>query len=59
MSNRRFKMFEVRQILVRMRQGDSDRVLSRSGLVGRRKAADIRRIAKANKVGYIHPFVGQ
>ena len=48
MSNRRFKMFEVRQILVRMRQGDSDRVLSRAGLVGRRKAAGIRRIAKAN-----------
>ena len=41
-------MFEVRQILLRMRQGDSDRVLSRSGLVGRRKAADIRCIAKAN-----------
>ena len=41
-------MFEVRQILVRMRQGGSDRVLSRAGLVGGRKAADIRRIAKAN-----------
>ncbi|TCG04498.1 hypothetical protein BZM27_40490 [Paraburkholderia steynii] len=25
MSNRRFKVFEYRQVLVRMRQGDSDR----------------------------------
>lgn len=41
-------MFEVRQVLVRMRQGDSDRVLAKAGLVGRRKAADIRRAAKAN-----------
>ncbi len=41
-------MFEVRQVLVRMRQGDSDRVLARAGIVGRRKAADIRRTAQAN-----------
>jgi len=48
MSNRRFEMYEVRQVLVRMRQGDSDRVLAKAGIVGRRKAAEIRRIATAN-----------
>ena len=45
MSNRKFEMYEIRQILVRMRQGDSDRSLSKSGLVGRRKAAMIRKLA--------------
>lgn len=49
MSNRRFEMFEVRQVLVRMRQGDSDRALAKAGQTGRRKAAEIRRVADAKR----------
>lgn len=45
MPNKRFKMFEIRQVLVQMRQGASDRVVAQSGLVGRRKAAWIRKVA--------------
>ncbi|MFC1666009.1 IS21 family transposase [Pseudomonadota bacterium] len=41
-------MFEVRNILVRMRQGDSDRSLARAGLIGRDKSREIRRIAVAH-----------
>ncbi len=37
MVNRRFELFEYRQVLVRMRQGDSDRDIARGGSVtGRR-----------------------
>ena len=42
MSNRRFEMFEYRAVLVRMRQGDSDRSIARSGLMGRTKARKFR-----------------
>jgi transposase len=45
MSNRRFEMYEYRQILVRMRLGDSDRALAKAGLIGRRKASHLRRQA--------------
>jgi hypothetical protein len=45
MANRRFEVFELRQILVRMRLGELDRDLSKSGLVGRKKAGEIRRMA--------------
>jgi hypothetical protein len=34
--NRRFEVFEYRQVLARMRQGDSDRDIARAGLMGRR-----------------------
>ncbi|MEY2343157.1 IS21 family transposase [Acidithiobacillus sp. IBUN Pt1247-S3] len=47
MSNRRFEMFTLRQILVRMRQGDSDRDIARSGLMGRKKLGALRRDATA------------
>lgn len=40
-------MFEYRQIIVRMRQGDSDRALARAGLVGRHKAKALRQLARA------------
>ena len=43
MANRRFEMYQYRQILARMRSGDSDRDIAGAGLVGRRKAAEIRR----------------
>jgi hypothetical protein len=31
MANRRFEMYEYRQVLVRMRSGDSDRQIARRG----------------------------
>ena len=40
-------MFEVRQILTRMRLGDTDRAIARAGLMGRRKLAQLRRTAEA------------
>jgi len=46
MSNRRFEMYEYRQVLVRMRQGDSDREIAKAGLMGRRKAAELRAVAQ-------------
>ena len=38
-SRRRFEMFQYRQVLARMRQGDSDRDIKRARLMGRPKAA--------------------
>ncbi len=38
-------MHQIRQALVRMRLGDADRVIARSGLVGRKKLAQLRRLA--------------
>ena len=45
MANRRFEMHEYRNILVRMRLGESDRDIACARLMGRRKAAAIRRLA--------------
>ncbi len=45
MSNRRFEMFTIRQILVRMRQGDTDRSIARAGLMGRKKLGLLRQQA--------------
>ena len=45
MANRRFEMHEYRQIVVRMRLGESDRELAKSGLIGRRKAGELRAVA--------------
>jgi transposase len=53
MANRRFEMYDLRTILVRMRLGASDRDLKRAGLVGRRKAAAIRR--QAMEFGWLNP----
>ncbi|MEW5864473.1 MAG: IS21 family transposase [Pseudomonadota bacterium] len=38
-------MFQYRQVLVRMRQGDSDRDIKRARLMGRPKAAELRALA--------------
>ncbi|TDR38676.1 transposase [Tahibacter aquaticus] len=38
-------MYEYRQVLVRLRQGDSDRDVARSRLMGRRKVAEVRQQA--------------
>ncbi|MCP4994923.1 MAG: IS21 family transposase, partial [Gammaproteobacteria bacterium] len=39
-------MHEIRQVLVRMRMGESNRTIARTGLIGRRKAADLRDLAQ-------------
>lgn len=56
MSNRRFEMFEYRQVLVRLRQGDTDRQIARAGLMGRRKAGEVREVALAR--GWLDPALG-
>lgn len=45
MANRRFEMHEFRQVLVRMRMGESNRAIANAGLVGRNKAKQIRELA--------------
>lgn len=46
-------MFEYRQILVRMRLGDSDRALAKAGLIGRPKAKALRQLAESQ--GWLDP----
>jgi len=46
-------MYELRQVLVRMRLGDSDRALAKAGLVGRPKAKALRQLAEAE--GWLDP----
>jgi hypothetical protein len=45
MANRRFEMYEIRHVITRMRLGESDREKERAGLMGRRKAGQLRAIA--------------
>ena len=45
MANRRVEMHHYRQVLVRMRLGESDRAISQAGLMGRKKAGELRDIA--------------
>lgn len=45
MANRRFEMYEIRHVITRMRLGESDREIERAGLMGRRKASQLRAIA--------------
>jgi hypothetical protein len=47
MANRRFEMFEYRQVLVRMRLGDSERAPAKAGLIGRPKAKALRQLAES------------
>lgn len=53
MANRRFEMYEYRQVLVRMRLGDTDRAIARAGLMGRRKAGEVRQLAAGR--GWLDP----
>jgi transposase len=46
MGRRRIEMHEYRQVLLRLRQGDSDRDVSRSRLMGRPKTAAFRALAQ-------------
>ena len=45
MGRRRIEMFQYRQVLVRMRAGDSVRQIARSGLMGRDKLGVLRAVA--------------
>ena len=42
MANNRFEMYQYRQILVRMRMGESNLAISESGLMERKKAQKLR-----------------
>jgi hypothetical protein len=46
-------MFQYRQVLVRLRQGDSDRDIARSRLMGRPKVAALRGLAVSH--GWLAP----
>jgi len=49
-------MFQYRQALVRLRQGDSDRDVARSGVMGRKKVAAVREVAAER--GWLDPGTG-
>ena len=53
MGRRRIEMFQYRQVLVRLRQGDTDREIARSRLMGRPKAAYFRGLA--GRMGWLEP----
>jgi hypothetical protein len=42
MANRRFEMYQYRQIIHRMRMGEADRAIARSKVMGRLKCAQVR-----------------
>lgn len=46
-------MFQYRQVLVRLRQGDSDRDIARSRLMGRKKVGKLRE--RAEQLGWLDP----
>ena len=45
MGRRRIEMFQFRQVLVRLRAGDTAREVARSGLLGRDKLTELMRLA--------------
>jgi len=49
MARRRFEMFQYRQALVRMRQGDSDRQIADARIMGRRTAARLRELGTEHR----------
>jgi len=46
MANRRFEMFQYRQVIHRMRMGQSDRAIAKTRLMGRLKCRQVRAIAE-------------
>jgi hypothetical protein len=44
MANRRFAVHEIRHVIARMRLGDSDRQITKAGLMGRVKAGEVVRV---------------
>lgn len=53
MANRRFEMFQYRQVIHRMRMGESDRAIAKSKVMGRLKCAQVRAVAE--KSGWLGP----
>ena len=53
MANRRFEMHQYRNVLVRMRLGESNRKIAKAGLMGRAKAGAFRELAAQN--GWLDP----
>jgi len=53
--NRRFEVHQYRQVLLCMRQGETDRSIARTGLMGRVKAGILRRLAE--EAGFLDPLV--
>jgi hypothetical protein len=53
MANRRFEMYEIRQIIARLRLGESDRGIARTQRTGRATVASIRRVAEEH--GWLDP----
>mgnify|MGYP005849789519 CR=1 FL=1 len=53
MGNRRFEMHQYRHIISRMRLGDSDRQIAKAKLMGRTKAAELRKTAETH--GWLNP----
>ena len=43
-------MYQYRQVLLRLRLGESDREIARDGLMGRRKVATLRTLAAASSL---------
>ena len=48
-------MFQYRQVLVRLRAGDSERDLARSGVMGRQKLGQVRAVAAQR--GWLDPGI--
>lgn len=48
MANRRFEMYQYRQVIHRMRMGETDRAIARTKLMGRLKCAQLRAVAEQN-----------
>jgi transposase len=46
-------MYEYRQVVLRMRLGETDRALAKTGLMGRRKLGEVRRVAES--AGWLDP----
>ena len=55
MTFRRFEMHHYRRVLSRMRLGETDRAIARTGLMGRHKAARFRQSALEN--GWLDPLL--
>ena len=53
MAKRRFEMYQYRNIIARMRLGETDRALAKTGLIGRPKAKKIRHLAEQQ--GWLDP----
>ena len=45
MANRRFEMYHYQQVIARLRLGESDRKIARSGFMGRKKVSVVRELA--------------